>query len=170
MNKQLSLLMGVGFIVLNGAITNALASDCLPAKGKITNNIQPGQDTLGVVAFTLGNQKLKCALAGEFQSEVPGQVNYRHTIVCDDKASPDEAQAQLTFNTYFVNKTETGACEFPIFGENSFSFEEISFPDPITARGAFAGVDGGTLNIWGDYNCSGGIVMKFEGEICSIDF
>ena len=143
---------------------NAAAADCQSAKGKINNNAQLGNDTLGVVALNLDGQKLKCGLFGEFQSDVPGQVNYHHTIVCNDDTFPDP-QAQLTFATFFTSKQETGDCtQGPI--EHSFYFTEFSYPIAETGRGLFAEIARGELYIEGEFSCSGGIVMKFEGEIC----
>jgi hypothetical protein len=88
------------------------------------------------------------------------------------KAASGGAQAQVTLNTSFLSApTFTGFCdEGSPGGPVSFSFEEISTPDPTTARGAFQGItDGGSITITGDFNCDGGIVMQFDGYLCFND-
>ena len=166
---KLSVAVGAGVIVMSGFVSQASAG-CLPAKGKITNNAQADGSTLGVVALSLGREKLKCGIVGAPQ--FPAPPNFKHTIVCDNKAAPDEAQAQITLNTNFLGEpTFTGFCpEGSPGGPVSFSFEEISIPDPATARGTFQGVtEEGSITITGDFNCDGGIVMKFTGSMCFAD-
>ena len=169
---KLSVAVGAGLIVMNGFVSLASA-ECLTAKGRITNNAQLDGSTLGVVALNLDGNKLKCAIAGIRQPD--GGPNFKHTIVCDNKAPTDAAQAQITFDTYFLTNPEdpsyhTKFCGLDNpYGLVSFSFEEISYADPLTARGAFEGATGGALFIEGEYNCDGGIVMKFEGDICFPD-
>mgnify|MGYP000087671301 CR=1 FL=1 len=170
MFKNSTVLFSVGIIIITGLVSQASA-ECLSAKGKITNNAQPGGNTQGVVALNLGNDKYKCALIGEAQPQIPGGPNFLHKAVCDDKASPGTAQAQVTFETRFLaNPADsiTGFCpEGNLWGPVSFSFEEISTPIPSSARGEFSEVtDQGSIIITGDYNCDGGITMNFDGEIC----
>lgn len=147
---------------------NALAaSECLVATGKITNNAQPDGSTLGVAAVNLGDDKLKCAVKGDRQFS--GNPDFKHTIVCDNKTSDGDAQAQVTFNTSFLDAPVfTGFCpEGSPGGPISFSFIEESIPDSGTARGAFVGITNERgIIIKGDFNCMGGITMKFEGELC----
>ena len=166
MRGKLCIAVGVGVIIMTGFVSQA-AADCETAKGKITNNGQPDGSTLGVVALRLGHEKHKCAIVGAPQ--FPGPPNFRHTVVCDNKAGPDEAQAQVTFDTSFTREIDfTGYCDIDNpWGPVSFSFEEFSIPDPDTARGSFEGVTNeGGITITGDFNCDGGIVMKFNGSIC----
>jgi len=184
MFKKISTVLGAGIIIMTGLISQASAGDyCLPAEGKITNNAQLGGNTMGVVALKLHGKKLKCALIGVAQPVIPGGPNYLHTLVCDNKASFDEAQSQVTLKTWFVSEPEmTGGCvEGNPSGPASFSFEETSIPDPSTARGEFIGIDGvdypsqitGTdsyITITGDYNCAGGITMKFDGQLCFSEY
>lgn len=168
MFNKLSVALCTG-LILAGFMGHASA-ECLPASGKITNNAQQGGNTQGVVALNLDRQKLKCALIGVAQPETDNGPNFLHTLVCDDKALPDEAQSQLTLKTWFASAPViTGYCEGENpFGPVSFSFEEISIPDPITARGDFIGVtdNDSLISITGDYNCEGGITMKFDGQLC----
>lgn len=165
MIRKLSIAVGASIILMNGLASQA-SDGCLTAKGKIANNAQPDGSTLGVVALRLGKEKLRCGIIGV--PHFPSPPNFRHTIVCDNRASSDEAQAQVTFDTYLGDPTNIEPC--PIDspgGEISFSFEEESIPDPVTARGAFQGItDEGSIYVKGEYNCDGGIVMKFDGELC----
>ena len=170
MKKKVSAALGFG-IIMSSLASPVQADECLNAKGKIANNAQPGLNTLGVAALNMGGQKMKCAVSGDFQSNTPGVVNYRHTLVCDDKVGDGEAQSQVTFDTSFLSpQVPTGACpEGNPFGPFSFTFEEISIPDPDTARGSFVGVnaeESSFIIITGDYNCDGGINMKFNGMMC----
>jgi len=172
MLKKISIAVVVG-VVSAGLAGQVSASECVTAKGKITNNAQPDGSTLGVVALRLDDEKLRCGIVG-LPQPVTSSYNFKHTIVCDDKASDDEAQAQITFNTrfasmpVFIGLCPDGSPAGP--GSYAFSFEEISTPIPATARGAFQGAtDEKNIVITGDFNCSGGINMKFEGEICFAD-
>ena len=180
MFNKLSVALCTG-VILVGFMGHASAQ-CSTASGKIVNNAQPGNITQGVIALTLGKQKLKCALIGVPQQEEEGEPNYLHTLVCDNKALPDEAQSQLTLKTWFASEPElTGFCiDDNPFGPVSFSFEEISIPDPSTARGEFIGINGvdypseitstdSYITITGNYNCAGGITMKFNGQLCISD-
>jgi hypothetical protein len=166
---KLSVVVGAGVIAMSGFVSQASA-ECLTAKGKITNNGQPDGSTLGSIALNLGKEKFKCGIVGIRQFSSP--PDFKHTVVCDNKASSDEAQAQVTFNTSFLS-APTNVAPCPAGspgGPVSFSFEEISTPDPATARGAFQGVtDEGSIIITGDFNCDGGIVMKFNGLMCIND-
>lgn len=170
---KLSVAVGASVIVMTGLVSQ-VSAECLDAKGKITNNAQP-DGTLGVVALKLDDKKLKCGIVGITQPTIPLGPNFKHTIVCDNKAAPREAQDQITFDTYFLTDPRdptywTGFCdEGNPFGPVPFSFKERSIPVLGTGRGAFEDVTGGELIIEGDYNCDGGIVMKFRGEICLSD-
>ena len=105
---KLSVAVGAGVIAMSGVVSQA-AAECLPANGKITNNAQPDGSTLGVVALNLDKKKLKCGIVGVPQ--FPAPPNFRHTVVCDNKAASDEAQAQITFNTRFLSEPVfTGIC------------------------------------------------------------
>lgn len=162
----------VGVMALNGLINQASA-ECFSASGKITNKALPTGSTLGVVALQLGENKFKCGIMGLPQPQSSG-FNFKHTVVCDDLAAPDEAQAQVTFNTFFAAPLSNVA-QCPAGspgGPASFSFLETSIPDPATpARGAFSHIseNGSTLTINGHYNCNGGIVMTFSGQLCFAD-
>lgn len=160
-----SVAVSVSAIVLSVVVTQTSAA-CLSATGKIFNNLQADGHTLGVVALNLGDEKLKCAISGAPQ--VPGPPNYLHTVVCDDKAAPGDAQAQVTFATSFAAApVYTSACPAGSpGGPYAFTFVEISTPLPGTGRGAFDDVSGGALNIQGQVNCQGGITMKFTGSVC----
>lgn len=170
MNRKVTAVLGSGLIAISSLANTAWAEECLVAKGKIANNVQDGGATLGVAALNLDGTKYKCAVYGDPQAQAPGAPNFRHTLVCDDKVGAGEPQSQITFNTFFVSPpTPTGACpEENPFGPASFTFEELSIPDPVTARGAFVGVDSSmsSITITGDYNCNGGINMKFDGLMC----
>lgn len=169
---KLSVVVSASVIVMTGLVSQASAN-CLTAKGKITNNGQPDGSTLGSIALNLGQEKLKCGIVGVPQPPpYPQNPNFKHTVVCDNKAASDVAQAQVTFNTSFLSApTNVVPCiAGSPGGPVSFSFEEISTPDPATARGAFQGVTGeGSIIITGDFNCDGGIVMKFDGLMCFND-
>ena len=169
---KLSVVICTSVIGMTGLVSQASA-ECFTAKGKITNNAQLDGSTLGVVALNLGGKKMKCAIAGIPQPV--GGPNFKHTVVCDNKAPADAAQAQVTFNTFFLTDPgdpfyHTGVCDSDNpYGPVSFSFEEISYADPQTVRGAFEGATSGELFIEGEYNCDGGIVMEFKGNICFSD-
>jgi hypothetical protein len=171
MNKRVSAVLGSGIIIMSGLASPAWADKCLDVKGRIANNAQAGGTTLGVAALIMGNQKFKCAVSGIPQAEVPEGPNFRHTLVCDDKVDAGAPQSQITLNTFFADQPEVaGICpegEDNPFGPVSFTFEERSHPDTATARGVFVGADPSKyITITGDYNCSGGINMKFEGMMC----
>ena len=170
MNKKISAILGSGLLIISSFTAPAWAEECLKAKGKIANNVQDGGATLGVAAVKLGNKKLNCAVSGEPQGQIPNGPNFRHTLVCDDNAANGEPQSQITLNTFFVaDPVPTGQCEEGNpFGPVPFSFVELSIPDPATARGNFVGVDPAlsSITITGDYNCKGGINMKFDGLLC----
>ena len=169
MNKKISAVLGSGIIIIS-SLASPVWAECVEVKGKIANNAQAGGATLGVAALNMGGEKFKCAVSGDPQPMIPGGPNFRHTLVCDDKVGADEPQSQITLNTFFVSELAvSGYCppENP-FGPVSFSFEELSIPDPVTVRGEFVGVDPETssITITGDYNCNGGITMKFNGQLC----
>ncbi|CAH1385574.1 hypothetical protein [Candidatus Nitrotoga sp. M5] len=173
MLKKPSSLLGTVLIITTASFFsgNALAaSKCFDAKGSITNNAQPDGSTLGVAAVNFGGEKLKCALKGDPQAF--GGPDFKHTMVCDNKTSDEEAQAQVTFDTSFLeNPLVTGSCPAGSpGGPISFSFIEKSIPDPSTARGAFVGItnEHGII-IKGKFNCMGGITMKFKGKLCFSD-
>lgn len=146
-------------------LSGAASAECLPAKGKITNNGQMDGSTLGVVALGLGANKYKCGIHGVPQNTP--YPSFYHTVVCDDKAGAGQAQAQITFNTVVVSQSDVVACEpGSPGGPYSFSFDEVSTPIPATGRGAFSGVTAGSISIQGHYNCQGGITMGFAGQLC----
>jgi len=168
MFKKSSIVFGALIITMAG-LANQVSAECLTVHGKAANNMQQNGNTQGVASLRLDTQKLKCAIVGVPQSVIPGGPNFLHNIVCDNKASFDEAQSQVTLKTWFTSPPNpTGLCaENNPYGEVSFSFEEVSFPDPNSVRGDFMGItDGGSIIIKGDYNCDGGIIMKFSGEFC----
>lgn len=170
MSKKISAALGSGVIIMCSFANPLWAGTCMSANGKIANNAQSGGATLGVAALSLDNKKYKCAISGVPQNPVPEGPNFRHTIVCDDKVGDGNPQSQITLNTFFTSPlVPTGACnEGNPFGPASFTFEEHSVPDPVTARGLFTGIDpsASSITITGDYNCAGGINMKFEGLMC----
>jgi len=90
-------------------------------------------------------------------------------MVCDNKTSDEEAQAQVTFDTSFLEvPLNTGSCPTGSpGGQYSISFIEKSIPVPSTALGAFVGItnEHGII-IKGNFNCMGGITMKFNGKLC----
>ena len=173
MLKKSSSLLGTVLIITTASFFsgNALAaSKCFAAKGKIANNAQPDGSTLGVAALNLGDHKLKCAVKGDPQAF--GGPDFKHTLVCNNSASNEDAQAQVTFDTIFLDTPViTGSCpKGSPGGPVSFSFIEKSIPVPSTARGAFVGItnEHGII-IKGNFNCMGGITMKFKGKICISD-
>ena len=172
MQKRLATVLGSGIIVM-GSLANPAWAGCVTAKGKIANNALAGSATLGVAALELGAQKLKCAIAGAPQLVTPDGPNYRHTLVCDDQVGTGQPQSQITFDTFFVSQpVTTGQCQQNNpFGPVSFAFQERSIPDSATARGVFVGAvrETSQINITGDFNCNGGINMKFQGQICFAD-
>ena len=87
---KLPVTVGASVIVMAGLVSQ-VSAECLTAKGKIANNGQLNGSTLGVVALNLGGNKLKCAIAGIPQPE--GGPNFKHTVVCDNKAPAGAAQA-----------------------------------------------------------------------------
>ena len=169
MNKKLSAVLSSGLIMFGSLASNGWAA-CVIAKGKIENNATSGSTTLGVAALALGNMKLKCAISGVAQ--LPGGPNFLHTIVCDDDVAVGQPQSQITLATTFLAQpVPTGACAANNpFGPVSFTFREGSVPIPNTGRGVFAGANTlGQIIITGNYNCNGGINMKFEGQVCYPD-
>jgi len=173
MFKKSSYVFGTGIIIMSSLFSQASADPkCLPVHGKASNNAQLEGRTQGVAALAIGNKKLKCSIVGIPQSGIERAPNFLHNIVCDNKASSDEAQSQLTLKTWFTSEPiGTGSCVTGNpYGEASFSFEELSIPIPESARGGFTGVtDEGSIIIQGDYNCNGGITMKFHGNFCFSD-
>ena len=175
-NKSYAL-FGTGIIILASLTSQASADNdhCLSAKGKITNNAQAGGFTQGVATLKLGHKKLRCSIVGVSQQLIPGEPNFLHTVVCNNKALPNDAQSQLTLKTWFLSEpVVTGSCDKEnLWGPVSFSFEEMSIPDPSSARGDFIGVtdteEDGNIIIKGNYNCNGGITMKFKGQLCFAD-
>ncbi|RLA43036.1 MAG: hypothetical protein DRR06_13050 [Gammaproteobacteria bacterium] len=181
MNKKISAVLGTGIIIIS-SLASSVWAECngveVSVKGKIANNAQAEGATLGVAALNMGGEKFKCAVSGDPQPLMPEGPNFRHTLVCDDKVGADEPQSQITLNTFFVSPlVVTGYCpdiEEGVpnpFGPDSFTFEELSIPDPATARGVFVGADpsDSSITITGDYNCNGGINMKFNGVMCFTD-
>ena len=167
MSNKFSVMFGAGTLLMIGFVSQVSAETCFSAKGKITNNSQIDGTTLGVVVLTLDGKKSKCALIGKPLSLVPGQVNFRHTIVCDNKVPSDEPQPQVTLNTSFLSPLEVEFCPPGSASPVYFPFEEISTPDPATAIGDFTGInENGSIIINGNLNCGGGIQMKFKGEFC----
>jgi len=127
------------------------------ATGKIANNAQAGGVTLGVAALNLGGQKLKCAVSGApgEKPRAPLITGIRLSATHLDKVGTGEPQSRITFKNYFASPpAPTG--EYPAgnpFGPFSFTFEELSIPDPATARGAFVGADpaSSSITITGDH-------------------
>ena len=101
MIAKFSVVATAGLIVMAGFVSQASAV-CMDAKGKIANNGQLDGTTLGIVALRLGKDKHKCGIIGKPQSIVGGP-DFRHTVVCDNHAGSDEAQAQVTLNTRFLS-------------------------------------------------------------------
>ncbi|MBL8446459.1 MAG: hypothetical protein JNJ44_03495 [Zoogloeaceae bacterium] len=163
-------------VVLVVVATPVAYAACLPASGKITNNAQFDQTTLGSVAMKLGAQNFKCGIVGKPNGFTEyGLPKFIHTIVCDDKAVNGAPQGQVSFDTSVTSLTPTaapGSCGVPSYSSIGapFKFEEqtmVIANDPShPARGIFAGVYDGQIGVEGEFNCQGGIVMKFSGEIC----
>ena len=166
MKKKVSALLGFG-IIITYSLANTAWAECANVKGKIANNAQTNGTTLGVASLKLDNQPFKCAVSGVPQPYSPDGPNFRHTLVCDDKVGDGEAQSQITFNTFFTSEPVPTGIICP-GGTPSFTFEELSIPDPTTARGAFTGADPSmsSITITGDFNCNGGINMTFNGMMC----
>jgi len=171
MSKKLSALVSSGIMIVGFA--NPAWAGCVTAKGKIANNAQAGNSTLGVAALELGAVKIKCAVSGVPQLPSPTGPNYQHTLVCDDHVGTGLPQSQISLNTYFVSPpVATGYCsEGNPFGPVSFTFEERSIPIQGSGRGLFSNASPVTsaITITGDFNCNGGINMKFQGQICFPD-
>ncbi len=170
-----SIKVGLAAATLLGATILPLQvrAACFNTHGKITNNAQADSSSLGVAALKIGSDKFECAVSGIPQAMVPEGPNFRHTLVCDDHVSAEEPQSQITLNSFFTAPpSPTGTCPAGNpFGPVSFSFEELSIPDPATARGLFVGIDPArsAVKISGNYNCNGGITMKLKGAICFPD-
>lgn len=163
-------------LVLMTAASSVAYAKCLPAYGRITNNAQLDQTTLGVVTMKLGAQILQCGIVGKPNGYTEAKLpKFIHTIVCDDKASDEAPQGQVSFDTSVTDlkpTTDPGTCGIPNYSAIGapFEFEEqttVITNDPNhPARGIFSQAYGGEIRVKGKFNCDGGIVMKFAGEIC----
>ena len=135
---------------------------CPSVKGKIVNNLNtPAMyHTMGVAAVVLdSNIKLKCALEGTpVVPPNPGSVAFVHTISCDDTMDTPvgPVHSKLQFNTQGTVDPATGF------------FTETSTPIANSGTGLFQGVtvSGSSLSIEGRIFPTGGIDMKFTGQVC----
>ena len=149
-------------------------AECIPVQGKILNNAINPDTTLGVVAMNYGvkksqaEKKLKCAISGIQQPAqvsnipVPLQLNFTHTISCDDSDTLYSGQpihSRIVLNTVGAFTGGDGA---------SFAtFEELSRPLLYTGSGLFDGVVGGEIHVKGTFFfITGAIDMEFEGNVC----
>jgi len=158
------LLFGLGL----AAPMAAIGGPCIAAKGKIFNNALIDGTTLGTVHLTFGNEKLKCGLRG-IKKDGTGQLNFDHTMVCDDDAgSDDPVHSQLLWDTtgYFTSDPES--CNNPYAPDLvSFSFTEVS--TPVIGTGRFANVTRGQITVDGTFFCTLAIDMEFSGQLCFDD-
>jgi len=170
MLKALSSLFVVAVLVA-GASHPASAQGCaegftpISAKGKIFNNALSPYETLGVASVAIqGGIKLKCAVHGVASQTPMAQIDYSHTISCDDDLQflGQTIHSRLTLHT-------TGA----ITGvePHLIAFHETSVPDETNPGGGglFAGVTDGQLDVDGTINDFGTIDMTFTGYFCLPD-
>lgn len=162
-----------------GATAGAPGS-CVPVSGKIVNNFASPTATMGVVEMTYGaSTKLKCSLTGQAAAG-PADINFVHAISCSDsiKQRAYDYAGNLGYvpvHSSIVLST-TGTIAGPQAPTQLFTFTETSVPlttDP--ARGLFANVKGGQINVTGavytapypvPYGTPGSIDMTFTGELC----
>ena len=103
MRTKFSVVAAAGLVAMAGFVSQASAG-CMDAKGKIANNGQLDGTTLGIVKMKLGKtDSYKCGIIGKPQDTSMGGPDFRHTVVCDNHAGSDEAQAQVTLNTRFLS-------------------------------------------------------------------
>jgi len=152
-----------------GLVAPTLAiAECITVSGKIFNNAQADLTTLGTAHFVFGKQKFKCGIRGVpklSDDSGDGQLNYDHTIVCDDDAGTlDPIHSQLLWDTTGDPTADHGSCGIP--GLRSFSFLETSEPVLGTGTGKFAGVTSGYITVEGTLYCTLAIDMNFAGQLC----
>lgn len=157
------------------ATVDSTAGTCQPVSGKITNNFASETSTLGVIEMNYGTQgqKLKCALSGQERTSVPGAIDFIHSISCSDaiKARAYDEAGNVPVHSSIVLHT-TGTVSPPQLPTQLFTFKETSTPIlTAPARGLFAGVTGGLIEVDGAvYKGTdgpyGSIDMSFKGEVC----
>jgi len=143
-------------------------------QGKIFNNaISPGT-TLGIVALNLGNgSSLKCGIMGSGGIGADGTtINFIHNLVCDDSVSvttdtgrTETVHSQITLNTSGMSVLQACVPGTPQAGAYG-TFTETSVPVPMSGRGIFQGVTGGSIITNGTINCQFALDMKFQGQVC----
>lgn len=147
-------------------------SGCESVQGKITNTFiaQDGSRTLGVVALVYGSKKkvkLKCALVGQEQGQLPpGEIAFIHTISCDDTTATPSGP--LHSSIWLFTTGNLGAPEQGVPGQVA-TFEETSvlLPGAPSPTGVFAGATNAShLFVEGAVYATGSIDMTFEGQIC----
>jgi hypothetical protein len=149
-------------------------SSPMTMEGKIFNNaISPGT-TLGTVALNLGNgSKLKCGIMGSGGIGADGTtINFIHNLVCDDSVSvttdtgrTETVHSQITLNTSGMSVLQACMPGTPQAGAYG-TFTETSVPVPMSGRGIFQGVTGGSIITNGTINCQFALDMKFQGQVC----
>jgi hypothetical protein len=149
-------------------------SSPMTMQGKIFNNaISPGT-TLGTVALDLGNgSKLKCGIMGSGGIGADGTtINFIHNLVCDDSVSvttdtgrTETVHSQITLNTSGMSILQACVPGTPQAGAYG-TFTETSVPVPMSGRGIFQGVTGGSIITNGTINCQFALDMKFQGQVC----
>lgn len=153
---------------------------CVPVSGTIVNNFPSATATLGVVEMTYGDStKLKCALSGQ-ATDGSSDINFVHTISCSDsiKERAYDSAGNLGYvpvHSSIVLRT-TGSISPAQAPTQLFTFKETSTPLPgAPARGLFAGVTGGQIDVTGavytaplpaPYGTPGSIDMTFKGKVC----
>lgn len=149
------LLMGAALLAILVIPTGSWGGTRTPVKGKIFNNVINDGRTLGVVALSLGGQKIKCAIVGDpLPPDANFLLNFEHTVICED-------HSQVSFLT---RGNATGVLEVCSPNFVAFSFLEVSTPDLTRpSKGLFEGITGGSLTIKGTINCQLELDMTFEG-------
>jgi hypothetical protein len=152
-----NLLKGAALVTALVMPTASLAETKTPVKGKIFNNLMDGGMTQGVVALSIGDEKVKCAIVG---IPIPPDANFSmkfiHTVVCED-------HSEVSFLT---QGNPTGLLQVCSPQFTAFSFLEVSAPDLARpSKGLFEGVTGGSLTIKGTVNCELDIDMTFQGYL-----
>jgi len=179
MLKPLSILFTATVLAL-GSLSQAGAQECpegtsaTSLKGKIYNNGVAANETLGVAHLTLGQrEKMKCAVHGVGGVTPAGEIDFFHTIVCDDSVEVlnpyigqvETVHSQLTLHTTGTADFELCIPGVPAAGTHG-TFDETSVAVPGTGRGIFQGVTVGALEVQGTTNCLFSIDMAFAGSAC----
>lgn len=162
--------------------TGAVARNCVPVSGTILNNFASDTATLGVVDMNFGaNTKLKCALSGQAaEGNSASTISFIHSISCSDSIKQRVLDAYGNFKFVPVHSSivlyTTGEILPAQTSTQLFTFKESSTPlTNAPARGLFAGVTGGQIDVVGavyrapypaPYGTPGSVDMTFKGKVC----